>query len=408
MPTRNAMTNISKTIHQISKILNVGLSDHDLVREMGYLLQQSIPCNRLSLGLHILDRWYFYQDGKLRTSRPFLNLNAQNMVRSATYDVFTLAKPIKRNNIPKEQRYFHDKTLITEGMHSDLIVPIILDKHYVAGTLNFTDKKPNRYTQEHLNTVLSLIDMVAVVVKHFHSQYELQALREITSAVQTSNQLDDTLDLILEHIRGQGYDRVRVYLYDESDHSLVGTRQVGSDPLASFRGKKIAIDTDVHSQKIFTNKRAQIYQKNNDNRAFRDELQDVLGTSNYEWAELPLIVSENDRIVGKISLDNALHKFPLDPPRIDRLMVYASQAAIAIHHASLHQTLNQYLSQQRPGRYTTIDVANLLNLSENAVRLLARTKKLGIRMGRSWTFTAEDVERMKSRNPRGRPRKQST
>ncbi|MBT4137102.1 MAG: GAF domain-containing protein [Candidatus Latescibacteria bacterium] len=396
------MAKTSKVILQISKILNTGLSGQNVVREMSQILQECIPCHRLSLGLHILDRWYFYQNDELRMLRPFLTVSPQHMTQSASHDAFALSQPIKRDNISEDQRYIHDKKLIAEGMRSDLIVPIILDNHYVAGTLNFTDTKPHQYTQEHLNTVLSLIDIVAVVIKHLYSQYEMQALHEIISVVQTSHKLEDTLDLILEHIRGQGYDRVRIYLYDESDHALVGTRQVGSDPIASFRGEKVSISTDSHSQKIFSTQKAQIYQRRNTHSAFRDQLQDVLGTSDYEWAELPLI---NNGIVGKISLDNAPHKFPLDPLRIDRLMIYASQAALAIHHAQLHQTLNEYLSQQHPGRYTTLDVANILNLSENAVRLLARTKNVGTRMGRSWTFTPEDVRQMKNRKPRGRPRK---
>lgn len=396
------MATTSKAIQKISKILNTGLSDQDLIRKMSKVLQECIPYTRLSLGLHILDQWYFYQKGELRTLRPFLKISPQHMTQSASHDAFALAQPIKRDNIAKDQRYIHDTQLITEGMRSDLIVPIVLDAHYVAGTLNFTHTKANQYTQAHLDTALSLIDIVAVVVKHLHTRYELQALQEIISAVQTSRKLEDTLDLILEHIRGQGYDRVRVYLYDENDHALVGTRQVGSDPMASFRGERVPIDKDLHSQKIFNTQKAQIYKRSKTHSAFSQKLQDVLGTSNYEWAELPLM---NNGIVGKISLDNAPHQFPLDPQRIDRLMIYASQAALAISHAQLHQTLNEYLSQQHLGRYTTLDVANLLNLSENAVRLLARTKKIGTRMGRSWTFTPEDVKQMKSRKPRGRPRK---
>jgi len=102
-------------------------------------------------------------------------------------------------------------------MHSDLIIPIVLDNRYVAGTLNFTDPVPDLYTKQHLETALAFADIVAVVIKQIHARFEMQTIREITSAVQTSRNLEDILDLVLDHIRGQGYDRVRIYLYDETD-----------------------------------------------------------------------------------------------------------------------------------------------------------------------------------------------
>jgi len=89
-------------------------------------------------------------------------------------------------------------------------------------------------------------------------------------------------------------------------------------------------------------------------------------------------------------------------------MVYASQAAVAIRHVQLHQTLNEYLSDDGPTHiFTTTDAATMLGLSDNAVRLIARKNEIGTRIGNHWTFTPADIEKMKHRTPRGRPRKEA-
>lgn len=58
-------------------------------------------------------------------------------------------------------------------------------------------------------------------------------------------------------------------------------------------------------------------------------------------------------------------------------------------------------------RYTSSQVADQLGVSTNLVRMLSRERNLGIRLGRDWLYSEADVEAMRKRRPRGRPRKES-
>ena len=55
--------------------------------------------------------------------------------------------------------------------------------------------------------------------------------------------------------------------------------------------------------------------------------------------------------------------------------------------------------------YTSSDVADQLGVSINLVRTLSRDRNVGTRLGRDWLYSEADVESMRKRRPRGRPRK---
>lgn len=152
------------------------------------------------------------------------------------------------------------------------------------------------------------------------------------------------LQMVLEYIQSQGYDRVRVYLFDEPNQMLVGGVQVGAPPLTDFEKMRMPLADDVYSQQTFSSRRAQIYKFGELGVGQRDLVNQVFGQLVYQVkAELPLFVVEdgNDRIVGKITLDNGVSDRPILQDRLDALMVYASQVAIAIRHAQLYTRLEK-------------------------------------------------------------------
>ena len=55
--------------------------------------------------------------------------------------------------------------------------------------------------------------------------------------------------------------------------------------------------------------------------------------------------------------------------------------------------------------YTTADVARFLKVTPRQVGYLARLHGLGIKSGRDWQFTAEEIREMHKRPTVGRPRK---
>lgn len=56
--------------------------------------------------------------------------------------------------------------------------------------------------------------------------------------------------------------------------------------------------------------------------------------------------------------------------------------------------------------YTSSEVADQLGVSINLVRTLSRDRNVGTRLGRDWLYSEADVESLRKRRPRGRPRKE--
>ena len=330
-----------RAIVRIVSALNTDRPIEDVVQEIGEVLHALIPCDRFSLGLVSWDRWYFLEDGRL-TSRNFsFPLVADN---SASEWVIHNRRPLLRRDISKGHRFRHDVIRMEQGDRSDLIVPLVVDGE-VMGTFNFTSRASNRYDEGCLEGAQSVADAVAVAVKQFQARLEMEAIREISDAVLRPLELDEVLKMVLTHIQSQGYDQVRLYLYDQAQHAMVGALLLGMEhePASIVYPLK----NDPYSKQTLASDRPRIY------RAGTPEYEEVvrrrreMGEFLYSnpdilvWCEMPLKVVEEGQevIVGKIALDNSLSRRPLAQERLDRLMVYASQAAIAIRHAQLYRQM---------------------------------------------------------------------
>ena len=336
-----------EAVSRIVSTLNTDLPVDHIMLEVGSILQDLIPFDRLSLGLLSQDRWYYLQDGDVSSREYFATVTPMVEDYSATRWVILNQQPLLRQNISKEHRFKRDSIQIDEGMFSDLIVPLVVDEE-VVGTFNFTSREPNRYHEDHLEIAQSVADTIAVAVKQLQARQEMEAIREISTAVQGSLDLDEVLKMILTHIRSQGYDRVRLYLYEKEQDALRGAVQVGRRLSSKFTSILFPLETDPCSKQTLASNRPQTYQAGwpEYTEMIRRRKEDGTFTDferkgSEEWCEIPLKVTEEGRkiIVGKISLDNLPSKRSLIQERLDRLMLYASQATIAIRHAQLHRQM---------------------------------------------------------------------
>ncbi|MDP6039362.1 MAG: PAS domain S-box protein, partial [Candidatus Latescibacteria bacterium] len=336
-----------QTVTRIIEILNANLPVESKVREMGQALGELLPFDRFSLGLLWANRWYILDDEGLHVEEIY-RTRFESDDFSATRWVISSQTSCFRPDISDERRFEYDETLVAEGIRSDLVVPLVADDH-VIGTFNFASRTAGAYSEAQCQSAESIASAVAAVVRLLQDQLFLDGLREISEAVQGTLDLDIVLQMMLTHIRSQGYDRVRVYLYDEVAYDLVGAVQAGGEVVDDFEGFRIPIDKDVYSRVIFKGRRARIYKFGELGRGWRKQIEKVFDGLDYrEKAELPLFVVEDgkDRIVGKITVDNGLSDNPLLQDRLDALMLYASQAAIAIRHAQLYQRLEQEVADR--------------------------------------------------------------
>lgn|GEM_PF-1046788 len=368
-------------------VLNDHLPVEGIVKQMGEALMAEIPADRFSLGLPLMDRWYFWEDGKFTSESGALSLLLKNQDFSGSCWVLVNKKPLLRKNIAEERRFQHDAHVVEGGMLSDLIIPLVIN-HEAVGTFNLTSRKSDSFDQTHLQIAESVVDILAVAIRQLQFQEQTETIQAISQAVQSSLDLDDILKMVIEHIHSkEGYDRVRVYTYDSNQEAMIGAVEIGLGSDRPFHEIVYPLKSDIFTQQTLAANSPCIYQTNTQELKALDKQRKIVGilTSKLldrveyrEWCEIPLKVAENDQeiIVGKIALDNALSHRPLIKARLNYLMVYASQTAIAIRHAQMYQqvaTQAEVLSSEAQERVEKQEV--LLNVNE-AVQAMREPKNI--------------------------------
>lgn len=159
--------------------------------------------------------------------------------------------------------------------------------------------------------------------------------------------LDDILKMILTYIQSQGYDRVRLYLYDRERDVMVGAFQVGMEHGSPFSSIVYPLYRDPYAKQRLASNRPWIYRTGSPEYEVVSGLNREAGifsdttSPELEWAEILLKIVEGEReiLIGQISLDNESSRRPLDQKHLDRLMVYASHVALAIRHTQLYHRM---------------------------------------------------------------------
>ncbi len=204
------------------------------------------------------------------------------------------------------------------------------------------------------------------------AKQENQAIGRITQELQQANHIDDILKHILEHLHFH-YDRVRVYLYDETTDSLIGRLQITANGQLIPLTSTYPFRTDPYTQQTILQNLPQIFTTNTQehknwlNHIQEESILNPLG--NQEWAEIALKVHQHGQeiIVGKISLDNNYTQIPLIQKHLNQQMTFIRQAAIAISQAKL---LENMAEQVRQRTQKLLETNNLLNEKDKLLSAL--------------------------------------
>ena len=352
----NAHWCLKHLIH-ITDLINSNQPAETIIRYIATSLHKHIPFDRFTFQLPRVAHLYKLENEQYE-ARYALSLASDRPNVYASQWVLINQKPLLRQDIPKERRFEFDEQLISEGMRADLIIPL-LHNQTLLGIINFTSKHPNSFTQKHLEMILSAQETFAVVAQHLETYQETQALNKLSFTIQHTLNLNHIIDLALKHLRSQGYDRARLYLYDATQKVFVGKSQRGPQPMPQFEETNISIQDDPYSQQTLTADKPCIYQtntelflNNNQKHAYWPQMLDKNAQQAYtEWCEIILQITEEDQktIIGKICVDNCISQFPLVADRLNRLTSYANQLAQTIRHAQLYEQASQkteYLEAQ--------------------------------------------------------------
>lgn len=331
--------NLLEDIGQIADLLDSDLSLEDMLESVGKVIRAHIPADRMVFRLVQLGlRFKCGQAGIKKT--PIKYWHQKDNV-SAMRWVLAHGKSLKRDNLVEEERFAKDKVRIRHGIKSQMIVPLVRDND-VIGTMYFASKSIAQFTDAHLEKAELFVRLISAQVHQLYLRQETAGIGQLSLAIQSSSDLDHILMLVLEHIQSLGYDRVRIYLYDEQGDAMVGAKQVGISPLTCFENVRLPMANDPHSQRTFENFEPCIFHFSPRLPLTHIDPKSIFGDKiPEEKAELPLFVVNNgqNRIVGKISLDNVVSGKPIRQDDLKRLMIYAAQTANAIWKAQMYQEM---------------------------------------------------------------------
>ena len=170
---------------------------------------------------------------------------------------------------------------------------------------------------------------------------EMSLLREIGQSMHTLN-LDEILELILRGVaKGIGFDRVRLYLLDEGKKQLVCKLAVGveQDQMSAL-SLPYDKEDNIISRAISEGTPFIVEDAARDPRVNR-ELIGFLGVKSL--AAAPLLSRE--KVLGGIAADNLISESRITEQKLQSLMIFAHEAALALENALMYEELKNFNEQ---------------------------------------------------------------
>ena len=180
----------ARAVIDIIKAINSNETTEAIVVRIHDTLTPLVPCDRFTFGLVVWGWQYRVEDGKV-DSASHLRL-ADNLVvpvgedgpapidRSASHWAIANRLPLVRHDISKEMRFGDDGRGVSEGMRSDLVVPVVA-REKVIGVFNFTSRELDFYTSGHLETAKTVADGLATVAPLFGTNLSQASLEELVA-----------------------------------------------------------------------------------------------------------------------------------------------------------------------------------------------------------------------------------
>jgi formate hydrogenlyase transcriptional activator len=156
-----------RTLLEINNAIITNLNQKDLLHSISKALSRVIPFHRAAFTLYIpgKDRFRFLAiEGVVASShfRAGLEFGREESISSWVFDHQRAALC---HDVQKEQRYPNDRHLISEGLNSYCVAPLIIGGKSI-GTLNLASEKTNQYSETDAEFLCELASQVALAVSN--------------------------------------------------------------------------------------------------------------------------------------------------------------------------------------------------------------------------------------------------
>jgi signal transduction histidine kinase/DNA-binding response OmpR family regulator len=173
---------------------------------------------------------------------------------------------------------------------------------------------------------------------------ELEHRNDMSRALISTRDLEEILDKVAQGVaESGGYDRVRLYLYDERQDSLVCHTAFGmeKDQVRKLR-LPLSGDKKSVSRWVFLEKAPYVVKDATKDDKCDPELTRMLGVTSY--AVVPLLAGE--KALGVMAVDWIKTKQQLSEDRVNSLIAFANTAALAIENAILYTNLEERVQER--------------------------------------------------------------
>jgi len=277
--------------------------------------------------------------------------------------VVTTGRPIRADDVSQDSDYYK----VTENIKSELCVPIVTGGN-IIGVLNAESVHSNAFSiadERLFNTIAGNLGAAIERIRLFDSEkqrrYEAELLREATTAMTTSLDLDKLLDTVLDSLE-------KIVSFDSASITL---EQEGEMEIIVGRG--FPQELDVIGQRLPKDGKWKQLAKEHRPLILSDAQKDPdfvkWDGSEYihGWMGVPLVV--NDKVIGIINLDSkGIDAFSEKDAVI--VQTFANSAAVSIENARLFETEQKNRNNAEIIREATTALNVSLNLSMSYTKLL--------------------------------------
>jgi signal transduction histidine kinase/putative methionine-R-sulfoxide reductase with GAF domain len=256
-------------------------------------------------------------------------------------------------------------------------VPLVFGEKTVGSLVVWSSRAPYP-TPEHIDHLKPFARLAAAAIAISEATQQrtvvLEAIQKILSRMQTELSQDKNLRLILQGIQAVGFDRVRVFEFEEDMRRFVGLDSAGMEDPQSFRGHAIYLDHNRYAKHTaetsLPNPVARIY---NYTMFGPDPNAAGLGKPlELPWAVVPLVIS--GELYGQIVADNEHTRREITTDNLSYLTLLGALAAQAIANA---ETIDMLRASKLKDDFLQ-RMAHIFGTTTFAVDVLVQNLKDGI------------------------------
>ncbi|MCI0408817.1 MAG: GAF domain-containing protein [Acidobacteria bacterium] len=276
-------------------------------------------------------------------------------------------------DLAKEQAFSDDKFMVQEGVHSTLMLPLLVGEEAV-GFFFLDSRTPGAYTERDLELLDPVAQQLALAIQNTRllkelqersrelarSVEELKALGEVGQAVSSTLDLETVLTSIGSHaVQLAAADGGAIYEYDEQSEEFLlrTTHGMEGELIEALRATPIRLGEGAVGRAAVARELIQIPDIL-EAGAYTDRLRDVMARAGFR-ALLAIPLLREDRIVGGLVVRRkSPGKFP--PEVVDLLKTFATQSVLAIQNARLFREIEEKSRQlEAASRHKSEFLANM-------------------------------------------------